>query len=146
MRKNIESAPQLLLVQKTRLPPHGQMIPINALAGELVAPKLYHPYEIHRDFLVSRRDARQKPFHWRAVCKCDVQLINELHISDDAVHGSHFEVVGPGGNKNCSSCFKDRVVFSDPCSVTPRSLSKLAICWMLPFAIIWTPKAGFDCL
>src|SRR5215468_3429515 len=72
---------------QTRLTKHGGVIPVNALACELVAAELHDYYDIHGDLLRGRRYVRQEPRHWLAVGEREVHFIYELAVTDNTVHG-----------------------------------------------------------
>jgi hypothetical protein len=46
------------------------------------------------------RDIGQKPIHLSAMSKLDVQLVDQLSFTDDAIGRSHFEIVRPRRDKN----------------------------------------------
>jgi hypothetical protein len=76
-----------LLPQKTRLPQHCGVIPIDTLTGHFVAPKLDHHHEINRDPFMGRRYFGQEPIHRLIMGECDVELIHDLLVPDHTVRG-----------------------------------------------------------
>ena len=71
------------------------MIPIDPLTGEFVAAKLHDHHDVKGDFPRRRWHVWQEPRHRLAVGEREVQLINELSLSDNTVHGRHLQILGP---------------------------------------------------
>jgi hypothetical protein len=84
-----------LLPQKTRLPQHGGVIPIDALTGEFVAPKLHDHDKVDSDLFMGRGYFWQEPIHRLIMGERDVELIHELLVPDHTVCGCDLDILGP---------------------------------------------------
>src|SRR5262249_40685999 len=63
VKRGAGDRPASRLLQKTNLTKHGGVIPVDSLAGELVAAELHDHHDVHRDLLVRRGNVRQEPRH-----------------------------------------------------------------------------------
>lgn len=104
---------RILTGQKPYLSQYARLIPINPLAGELVAAKLNDDNEIDRHFFVRRRHARRKLVHRLAVSERHAQLVHQLIVPNDAIHRRHLEILRPRGNKNIT-IKRPQLVFAAP--------------------------------
>src|SRR5262249_41052142 len=64
---------------------HRGVVPVDALARQLVAAELHHHHHVDVHGLVRRLDARQEPVHPLAVREAEAQLVHELALAEDAV-------------------------------------------------------------